>query len=125
MVSKSRVERLVEALKQDDFDWIDLDEHDLGLDGRWDRQALEGALATAFPDPPAGVVIQTTVEEPGTLFMREGWVSGEAEDGTKVSLEKSFATILFRMTKPDGTVILHSLHVGDLLQKWANWADPS
>lgn len=124
---KTRVERLADVMDEVNIrgDWVELSESRLVLDGAWSREPLEAALAAEFPDqgPPTGLVIATTEHDPATLFLREVWLSGEAEDGTKVELERSMATLIFRMTKPDGTVILHSIHAGDLLQKWANWVE--
>ena len=121
------VNKLVDALGSADGDgvWLDDSGGYLCVDGTWHKEELEDTLELAFahkPDPE-DLIVKLRRHDPDALFLREGLVRGEAEDGTVVELEQAFTTLLFRMTKPDGTVILDSINMGDLLQKWAAKVD--
>lgn len=123
MTNTPNIDRLVTALKQvDDGEYIAQDGHGITLDGHWEAEPLEGALATHFAAPAPLIEIKRV--DPDALFLREGWISGTAEDGTQVELERTFGrTLIFRLTKPDGTRIVETLDVADLLQRWANRVD--
>ncbi len=125
-MTHENIKRLVGALEQvDDGEYIDIEsESYLVLDGTWEAEPLNAALAAAFA--PDALTVDPTRVDPDTLFLREGWLSGEAEDGTKVELERTFGSaIILRLSKPDGTQIVETINLSDLLQRWANRVDPS
>lgn len=69
--------------------------------------------------PTKPLVIYPNEVAKNALFLREGWVSGESADGTKVELERTTHTLIFTHTTAAGVVRKQIIQAGDLAQAWA------
>lgn len=60
-----------------------------------------------------------------TLYLREVWLSGVAEDGTRVemSLTGGGGRLVLEMERPNGEKFMATIKSGDILQAWANAID--
>lgn len=67
------------------------------------------------------VTVKTERKPKDALFMSEVWLSGQAEDGTEVSLDRTMgSSIILRIKFPDGEEITEVASMGALMQEWAN-----
>lgn len=119
---KTNVERLVDALRQvDDREYVRHEYGDLVLDGTWEDEPLEGALATAFAPEPVENQIAFTLEpaDPQSLFLRTVWATGTTGSGREFEVAQSGVTLILSLGKFTGDDrIVDKVMIDDLVKAW-------
>jgi hypothetical protein len=101
MTDKSNVQRLADALRQvDDGEFISDGDDEIILDGRWETEPLEGALATAFA--PEGIHFPLKEVEPNRLYLRTVWAKGTTASGREFEVSQSGVTLILEIGKFEG-----------------------
>lgn len=113
---KTNTEALFDALAQiDNGQLVDVDEESIAIDGRFEREPLDGALNTHLV-PLASISKQ---QEPDALFLRETWATGTTGDGREFEVSRTGVTLILAIGK-FGTAEreTHTITLTDLAPAW-------
>jgi len=112
---KTNSERLHAAFKQaDDGHWVNLTEYDLGLDGSWEREVIDGAIDTHLA--PLSSVIK---QRPATaMYLRTAWAEGTTDDGREFEISSSGVTLILSIGPFGDTREVYTIDVRDLAPAW-------
>lgn len=113
----TNIERLKDALtKVDDSHYLHLDEYSLQVDGYYEIEPLEGALATAFPSVES---IFTEQPDPHAMYLRTVWASGTTASGREFEVAQSGVNVILTLGNwDDPKRSITEVRLNDLVKAW-------